>query len=84
MDLEKECAALKAYFGSKNIRIDYLEDDEQPDINESDFFARLSNLYKNVVVTHIPTGKTSFGTTHQTQLENTVLALKQLKVDLEK
>ncbi len=81
MDLEKQYEELKSYFGEKNLIIEYFNGDES-EIEMLSPMEAIKRMFCKVKITHIPSGKVTNGTTSDKQIENAVIALKDLKIKI--
>ena len=82
MDLESEYQHILNSFGKENIHIEYFEDTDDINFDEPNFLDSLSKCFSKVQVTHIPSGKVCKGIKYDTQLENVVYALKEIKREM--
>ncbi len=71
MNLHEEYDKLENYFGKSNIKIEYFFDKNLEVLDPKQ--------YSTIKLTHIPSKKVVLGENCDTQIENTVDALKKLK-----
>ncbi len=78
MELEDEFSQLEDFFGKENINIEYLTPKEMPNPEVSN----LAKVFSKVQITHLPSGIIVQGIQYDTQLENAIYALKEIKKQL--
>ena len=78
-EMENEYLELRDYFGLENLRMDLQQEVLQDNNQDSIFIDESKIRYGKVRITHIPSGKIVYGTSHTTAQENQIEALKKLK-----
>ncbi len=74
MSLQEEYAELKKYFGESTINIEFILDSDLEILHPQQF--------SKIKLTHRPTKKIILGEKYDTQIQNAVAALRQLKSEL--
>ena len=79
MNLESKLSNLLSHFGESKIQIDYLQENQQIELDDPDYLDKITSQFNKVRITHLPTGIVKYGVKFQTQIENAIYALEELR-----
>lgn len=83
MDLEKEYNQLIESFGEENLKIEYFNPDES-EIQQLEPDELISTMFCKIKITHLSSKKVVFGTKYLNQMQNSIIAMQELKLILNK
>jgi|TARA_R110000764_G_scaffold98280_6_gene182608 uncharacterized Ntn-hydrolase superfamily protein len=81
LNLEKQYSELVTFFGEENLEFEYFNDniEDMEGLNPSEIIKKIFSMVK---LTHLPTGKVFFGKEYESQIENAINTMKDLKRNL--